>query len=60
LRKELVKTSDAGKIVAESFEKHEYGKWLCNLSNRCFNFVVPDDVVIDLVKKEIHKCEKEN
>jgi adenylate kinase family enzyme len=45
LRKELVKTSDAGKIVAESFEKHEY---------------VPDDVVIDLVKKEIHKCEKEN
>jgi len=26
LRKELVKTSDAGKIVAESFEKHEYGK----------------------------------
>jgi len=45
LRKELVKTSDAGKIVAESFEKNEY---------------VPDDVVIDLVKKEIHKCEKEN
>lgn len=45
LRKELVKTSDAGKIVSESFEKHEY---------------VPDEVVIDLVKKEIHKCEKEN
>lgn len=36
LRKELVKTSDAGKIVAESFEKHEYGKYLFILITVCF------------------------
>ena len=37
LRKELVKTSDAGKIVAESFEKHEYGKQMKLLKfNNCY------------------------
>ena len=31
-----------------------------NLITVVFLFLVPDEVVIDLVKKEIHKCEKEN
>ena len=33
LKKELVKTNDAGKTISDAFEKHEYGKFKFKISN---------------------------
>jgi adenylate kinase len=57
LKKEVSKKSEYGKAITESLKHYRYGNYL----NHTFNPpIVDDNIVIDLVKKQIMQYEKDN
>ena len=58
LRKEVMKKSELGKKIQDSFKNYQYGK-LEEISNIWINYTVEDKIVIDIVTKEIEVCESE-
>jgi adenylate kinase len=58
LKKEVSKKSEYGKAITESLKNYRYSK--CSIWNNNGCFIVDDNIVIDIVKKQIAQCEKDN
>ena len=56
LKKEVGKKSEYGKAIVEAQKDYRYGKY----TTRVVTLAVDDNIVIDLVKKQIANYEKDN
>lgn len=56
MKKEISKKSEYGKAIIESLKYYRYGNYNSNLTI----IIVDDNIVVDLVKKQIMAYEKEN
>lgn len=55
LRREVNKKSELGKKIQDAFKSYRFGKFIFS-----YNILIVDDqIVIDLVRKEIETCEQE-